>query len=144
MSQKSGRFLLILLFYIPHVSFAQGASEKAVRNVLQKQQQAWNSGNLETFMQGYWQSDSLQFIGKNGVTYGWENTFDNYKKSYPDTATMGKLTFQVLHVKLLSKTSAYVTGKWMLTRSKGNVGGYFTLLFRRINGAWVIVSDHTS
>jgi ketosteroid isomerase-like protein len=123
---------------------AQRGTYVAVREVLQQQQDAWNSGNLAGFMQGYWKSDSLQFIGKSGVTYGWQNTFDNYKKSYPDTSAMGQLTFTVLQVKPLGKSEAYVTGKWQLTRTKGNIGGYFTLLFRRINGAWVIVSDHTS
>ena len=144
MSKILCSFLLLLLFGFPRYASAQRSQEMAVRHVLEQQQQAWNNGNLEGFMKGYWPSDSLQFIGKNGVTYGWKNTFDNYKRSYPDTATMGKLAFTVLHVKCLSKTSAYVTGKWMLTRAKGNVWGYFTLLFRRINGAWVIVSDHTS
>ncbi len=136
-------FLVLFTFLSFHI-FAQSESEVAVRKVLAMQEQAWNRGDLQGFMQGYWKSDSLQFIGKNGVTYGWQKTFDNYKKSYPDTATMGKLFFTLLHVQELGKESIFITGKWDLQRTKGNVGGYFTLLFRKIAGEWVIVSDHTS
>ncbi len=136
-------FLVLFTFLSFHI-FAQSESEVAVRKVLAMQEQAWNRGDLQGFMQGYWKSDSLQFIGKNGVTYGWQKTFDNYKKSYPDTDTMGKLFFTLLHVQELGKESIFITGKWDLQRTKGNVGGYFTLLFRKIAGEWVIVSDHTS
>lgn len=123
---------------------ANAQDEQAVRKVLSVQQAAWNAGDINLFMESYWKSDSLKFIGKSGITYGWQQTKDNYKKSYPDTATMGKLTFTLLEVKVFSSTEAYVLGKWHLQRSKGDAGGYFTLLFRKVNGSWVIVSDHTS
>jgi hypothetical protein len=115
-----------------------------IRAVLTKQQQAWNDGKLEMYMQGYWNSDSLTFVGKRGVTRGWKNTLDTYKKSYPDKAAMGKLSLQVLNLKLYGNDLAFVVGKWDLTRSSGNVGGYFTLLMRKINENWVIVADHSS
>ena len=108
------------------------------------QKNAWNSGDLNQFMQTYWQNDSLMFIGKSGVTYGWQNTLNSYKKGYPDTAAMGKLNFDILHVKKLSPLYFSVVGKWFLTRSIGNVGGHFTLLFKKIKGKWLIVSDHSS
>ena len=119
-------------------------AEQAIRTLLNQQTTAWNRGDLEGFMQGYWKNDSLCFIGKSGVTYGWHNTLANYKKGYPDTTAMGKLQFTILHVQLLSKTYAHVIGKWHLTRSIGNVQGHFTLLLRRLNGQWQIVSDHSS
>ncbi len=84
------------------------------------------------------------FIGKTGVTYGWSNTLKNYKKGYPDTAAMGKLTFTLIQVKKLSKEYYHVTGKWFLKRSIGDIGGHYTLLFRKINNHWVIISDHSS
>ena len=125
--------------------FAQSASdEAAIRQLLARQSADWNRGDIDNFMKGYWENDSLMFIGKSGVTYGWTNTLNNYKKGYPDTASMGKLTFTLLHVKPISKDHYYVTGKWFLKRSIGDVGGHFTLLFRKIKKTWVIVADHSS
>jgi hypothetical protein len=95
-------------------------------------------------MQGYWENDSLMFIGKSGVTYGWQNTLNNYKRGYPDTAAMGKLVFNIISVQRLSKEYYTVVGQWQLKRSIGDVGGHYTLLFRRIKGKWVIVQDHSS
>lgn len=95
-------------------------------------------------MQGYWKSDSLKFIGKSGITYGWRATLENYKKSYPDTAAMGKLKFDLLEVKRLSVMYFFVIGKWHLARTDGDLKGYFTLLFKKIKGTWVIVADHSS
>jgi hypothetical protein len=112
--------------------------------MLQRQNEAWNSGSIDSFMVGYWNSDSLLFIGKNGVTKGYQNTLTNYKKSYSDTAKMGKLQFTIVEVRKLSAKYYWVLGKWYLTRSVGDVGGYYTLLFRKIKGRWVIVADHSS
>ena len=95
-------------------------------------------------MKGYWENDSLMFIGKSGVTYGYKNTLENYKKNYPDTAAMGKLTFTLIQVKRLSPEYYHVTGKWHLKRTIGDIGGHYTLLFRKIKGQWVIISDHSS
>jgi len=135
-------FVTVVLFCIP-VS-AQSKDEQAIRSAIEEQRIAWNTGDLNHFMKTYWQSDSLMFIGKSGVTYGWQNTLDNYKKGYPDTAAMGKLDFDILEVKRLSDSYFFVVGKWHLTRSIGNVGGHFTLLFRKIKNRWVIVADHSS
>lgn len=115
-----------------------------IQQLLSNQQKAWNDGKIEVYMQGYWKSDSLTFVGKRGVTKGWKNTLENYKKSYPDKTAMGKLDMQILSLKLLTKDMAFVVGKWDLTRSAGNVGGHFTLLLRKLNGKWVIVADHSS
>ena len=137
-------FLLVLLFSVCTVSFAQNTNEMAVRNLLAAQTKEWNKGNIPAFMETYWKSDSLMFVGKSGVTYGWQKTMDNYKKNYPDAAAMGKLNFDLLEVKELSKTYFFVVGKWHLTRSIGDIGGTFTLLFRKIKNTWVIVADHSS
>ena len=139
------RLLIIaIICFVSVHSIAQTKDEIVIRNMLNEQLKAWNKGDLNAFMQTYWHSDSLMFIGKEGVTYGWDNTLANYKKGYPDTASMGKLDFTILHVKRLSVMYFSVVGKWHLTRSIGNVGGHFTLLFKKINNRWVIVSDHSS
>jgi len=134
----------LLLCCLSTNSYAQSAAEKAVRNTLAQQSAAWNRGDIESFMKGYWENDSLMFIGKTGVTYGWTNTLNNYKKGYPDAAAMGKLTFTILKVKSLSAEYQQVVGKWHLDREQGNVEGHFTLLFQNIKGQWMIVMDHSS
>ncbi|MGH2552163.1 MAG: YybH family protein [Chitinophagaceae bacterium] len=133
-----------LCFFISSAVSAQSGNEASIREILAKQSDAWNHGNIESFMDGYWKNDSLMFIGKNGVTYGWTNTLNNYKKSYPDTAAMGHLDFTLIQIKKISKEYYHVTGKWFLKRSISDIGGHFTLLFRKIRGHWVIISDHSS
>jgi ketosteroid isomerase-like protein len=125
-------------------AFSQSKNEQAIRKVLDDQLQSWNKGNIDDFMQGYWHSDSLMFVGKSGVTYGYQNTLDNYKKSYKDTVQMGKLFFEVLQVKPLSADTYFVVGKWFLKRTIGDAGGIYTLLFKKINGKWWIIADHSS
>lgn len=141
--RKTFSLIIIVMLFFTSVH-SQSQDEAAVRALLEKQRLAWNAGDIPSFMEGYLQSDSLMFIGKSGVTYGWENTLNNYKKGYPDTAAMGKLNFTILEVKRLSDTYFFVVGKWHLTRSIGDAGGHFTLLFRKIKTKWVIVADHSS
>ena len=136
--------LFIATFFITTVSSAQSKDETAIRNAMNEQLAAWNTGDINRFMGTYWSDDSLMFIGKSGVTYGWQKTLENYKKGYPDTAAMGKLDFTILQVKHLSDKYFFVVGKWHLTRSIGNVGGAYTLLFRKIKGQWLIIADHSS
>ena len=123
---------------------AQQKDKAAIKSLMNRQIQAWNSGSIDDFMAGYWNDDSLMFVGQSGISYGWQSALNNYKKHYPDTTAMGKLTFKILQMKPLSRVYYFVAGKWDLRRSVGNVGGYFTLLFRKINGKWLIVADHTS
>lgn len=143
------KLLLLLAMLYASISYAQKQtdSDKAmILRVLSDQQKAWNDGRIEDFMNGYWRNDSLVFIGKKGITKGWQQTLDNYKKSYPDRSTMGELVFTIVSVELLSDTSAHVVGKWHLKRdvAKGDLEGHFTLVFKKINQHWVIVSDHSS
>lgn len=111
---------------------------------LQLQTECWNSGDLDCFMVGYWQSDSLMFIGKSGVIYGYENTLERYERTYPDKATMGQLNFDIKHVNKISEDAYFVVGKYHLSREMGDAEGYFSLLWRLIDGEWTIVADHSS
>ncbi len=136
--------LIILLCSCTTYVYGQSKDLKAISGVLARQEKAWNNGDLVGFMNGYWQSDSLCFIGKRGLTYGWEATLANYKKSYPDTNAMGKLTFTLLRTEKISSKAYYVIGKWKLTRTNDTLEGHFTLLWKKIKGQWVIVADHSS
>jgi ketosteroid isomerase-like protein len=136
--------LVILSVFLSVYANSQTKDDQAVRQLLNDQSAAWHRGDIETFMKGYWENDSLMFIGKSGITYGWSNTLSNYKKGYPDTAAMGKLTFALINLKQLSSEYFHVTGKWHLQRSIGNLEGHFTLLFKKIKGQWVIIADHSS
>jgi ketosteroid isomerase-like protein len=136
--------LLLLLLFLSATVFGQQSEEAQIRELLQTQTREWNKGNIEGFMQTYWKSDSLMFIGKNGIKWGWQETLANYRKSYPDTAAMGQLSFDILVVKKLSPDYFYVVGKWMLRRSIGDLSGHYNLLLRKIKGSWVIVADHSS
>ena len=138
---KRVTFLLLLITLISLNSFAQ---EAEIRALLQKQTEAWNRGDVEGFMEGYWKNDSLMFIGKSGITYGWQKTLDNYKKGYPDKTAMGFLTFTLIELKPLSKKYFSVVGKWHLKRTIGDLSGHYTLLLKKIKGSWVVISDHSS
>ena len=138
------RYLFFVLIISLNYSFAQSKDEAAVRQLLNDQTQAWNRGDIDRFMKTYWESDSLMFIGKNGVTYGWTNTLNNYKRNYPDTASMGKLSFNILLIKRLSFQYFYVIGKWNLQRSMGDLSGHYTLILKKIKGSWTIIADHSS
>ncbi len=134
----------IFIFFISFGAHAQFPDEKSIRQILDDQTKAWNKGNIDEFMKGYWNSDSLMFIGKSGVTYGYQNTLMNYKKNYSNAGQMGTLTFDLVKVQRLSPEYYFVVGKWHLARKVGDIGGHYDLLFRKIKGRWVIVSDHSS
>lgn len=135
---------LILFLAILMSNYGVFAQEKEIRNLLEQQRLDWNKGNLEAYMQGYWKSDSLLFVGKNGAKYGWKNTLDNYKKGYPDKATMGFLTFDIKEIKMIDATHAFVLGAWNLKREKDEPKGYFTLLVQKFESDWKIIVDHSS
>ena len=142
--------LLLICFAIqifsPNNGFAQADTDKdiqKVKSILMRQASDWNEGAIEKFMVGYWQSEKLKFIGNNGVTYGYEATLERYKKTYPDTKTMGKLTFDIISVEKLAPKVILMVGKFNLKREIGDASGYFTLTWQKINGEWVIIADHT-
>ena len=136
---------LFLLLLFPFCSSAQqnDSDLKAIHLVMSAQEKAWNNADLILFMEGYWKSDSLKFVGRNGLTYGWQTTLDNYRKGYPTPEAMGKLSFTIITLEKLSTESAFMVGKYQLKRSTDEPSGYFTLLWRKIAGKWVIVTDHT-
>lgn len=136
--------VLMLLLLHGSVTCAQNKAVRTIRNILETQTTSWNKGDVDGFMKGYWENDSLLFIGKSGPVYGWRTTLLNYKKSYPDTTAMGKLHFDIIKIEKISGRSYNVVGRWFLTRSIGNLQGVYTLLFKKINGEWVIVQDHSS
>jgi ketosteroid isomerase-like protein len=136
--------LIILLL----LSCMQGYSQKPeaeIRKIMDDQAAAWNRADIEGFMAiGYWRSEKLKFVSGDKVTLGWQQTLDNYKKTYGTGALMGKLTFSDLDITILSKDAAYVVGGWSLAREKDNPKGKFTLLWRKFKEGWRIVSDHSS
>ncbi len=136
--------IVCALLLLSIAATAQNKDEQAIKKILANQEAAWNDGRLDKFMIGYWNNDSLLFIGKNGPNYGYDNTLKNYQKSYTDTSVMGHFTSSVISIKRLSKEYYFVTGKWFLKRTVGNISGYYTLLFHKIKGEWVIIADHSS
>jgi beta-aspartyl-peptidase (threonine type) len=118
--------------------------EAAIRAVLESQQTAWNEGNVPAFMEHYWKSDDLTFSAGGKVTRTWQGTLENYQQRYPTPHDMGKLAFDNLEVTPLGTQAALVLGDWQLARASGQLGGNFTLIFRRVDDRWVIIHDHTS
>lgn len=135
-------FLLVVNSSILFSQVKQAEVNTVVKN-MKTQELAWNEADIAGFMKYYWKSDSLKFIGSKGITYGWQKTYDNYVKGYPTKEAMGILTFTIKEATQLSETSIYVIGQWQLNKEKPT-GGYFTLLWKKINNEWVIVADHTS
>lgn len=139
--------LLVLICFCGNSLNAQALKAKEIKSIeaiMDKQENCWNEGDLNCFMEGYWQSASLRFMGKSGVTYGWQSTLDRYIKSYPDKATMGQLTFNIISLEKLSRKKALMVGQWQLKRDNDDVGGHFSLIWKKIKGEWLIVFDHSS
>lgn len=137
-------FLCTLLLSLSIHCAAGKLAEKAILAVLNKQVSAWNNGDLTRYMKGYWQSDSLVFIGKKGCTYGYEATLRNYQKAYPDKSAMGQLHFSDIHFKKITSRNYLVIGAWHLQRSIGNLDGHFSLFLRKRKMHWHIIADHSS
>lgn len=141
--------VLLVLIALSATAFAQSAKQKTksadeIRAVMDAQTAAWNRGDIEGFMQGYWRSPELKFVSGAVVTRGWQPTLDRYKKSYDSRAKMGVLTFSDLEINVLSKDAAVVLGNWSLQRETDKPGGKFTLIFRKFKDGWRVVHDHTS
>ncbi len=116
----------------------------AITAVLKKQQDAWNQGDVDTFLQGYWRSPELTFSGAGGIARGWDGVLARYKEHYPNREAMGQLEFSGLEIRFLGQDAALVLGHWHLTRQKGDVGGVFSLVLERFTEGWRIIHDHTS
>ena len=114
-----------------------------IQNILGRQADDWNRGDIESFMQAYWKSPDLTFSSVGRITRGWHQTLENYHKRYPSRKAMGHLDFSDLEITPMGDDAALVLGRWHVEREKP-IGGAFTLIFRRFRGRWVIVHDHTS
>src|SRR5713101_7956324 len=116
----------------------------AIGAVLSAQQTAWNRGDVDAFLVGYWHSPELTFSGSGGVVRGWDGVLTRYKKNYPDRAAMGQLDFSELEFRFLGPDAALVLGRWHLKRERDDLGGVFTLVWQRLPEGWKIIHDHTS
>lgn len=118
--------------------------EIQIKAVLEDQKNAWNEGDIDAFMQGYWQSEDLRFVSGDAVYTGWQATIDRYYQTYPDRAAMGQLEFSGLEVMKTSEEIATVNGLWKLQRANDTPNGAFVLEFRKFGDSWLITSDTTS
>lgn len=148
---KNIKFSILIFFSLCAIVSCSGtktidiaADKDAIAKVLRDQEKAWSSGNIEAFMEGYWKDDQLTFIGSSGVSYSWATTLSNYKKNYPDKAAMGKLSFDIMELRPITNGSYYMIGKYTLKRAEDEPSGFFSLVWEKKNGNWVITSDHTS
>jgi len=115
-----------------------------IKKILSSQQECWNNGDIDGFMQGYWNSEKLVFTSLNHKpAYGWKNTLERYKNSYPTKSSMGELKFEILNLKLISKTTATLKGKWELIRQNDHPNGLFWLDIEKFDNNWLITKDST-
>jgi uncharacterized protein (TIGR02246 family) len=145
----AGAFAIGIFIFVNRLAPAQAAAEhsadrEAITAVLTSQQTAWNRGDVDAFLTGYWRSPELTFSGSSGVARGWDGVLARYKKNYPDRAAMGQLDFSNLEFRFLGPDAALVLGHWHLRREKDDVGGVFTLVWQRFPDGWKIIHDHTS
>jgi uncharacterized protein (TIGR02246 family) len=140
----TGTFLFVQKQVFAKPADERTADRDAVRAVLSAQQTAWNRGDVDAFVVGYWHSPELTFSGSSGVARGWDGVLARYKKNYPDSAAMGHLDFSELEFRFLGPDAALVLGRWHLKREKDDVGGVFTLVWQRFPDGWKIIHDHTS
>ena len=142
--------LLALITFAPRVPELRAAAEErlndrvAITKILDAQQNNWNEGNVDAFLEGYWHSPDLTFSGTGGIARGWDAVLARYKKNYPDRAAMGRLDFYDLEFRFLGPDAALVLGHWHLARAQGDIGGVFSLVWQRFPEGWRIVHDHTS
>lgn len=137
-------FLLSLNGYTQEKLSNFETSKNEITSMMLQQANDWSNGDIEAFMKGYIKSDSLVFIGSKGLTYGWQQTLDNYKKGYPTKDHTGTLTFDLLEFKELGLYTFLVIGKYNLKRKVGDASGHFSIILKRLNGEWKIVVDHSS
>ena len=140
----TGVFLFALRSALPKSADERKADREAISTVLSAQRSAWNRGDVDIFLVGYWHSPELTFSGSSGVTRGWDGVLARYKKNYPDRGAMGQLNFSELEFRFLGADAALVLGRWHLKRDKDDVGGVFTLVWQRFPDGWKIIHDHTS
>jgi len=137
-------FCTLILSQTGFTQTTEQEDKEAIMAVLKAQRLAWSDNNMEEFMEGYWKSDSLKFYGRNGVTYGWENTLERYKQAYPTPDHTGILSFKITDISKITDEAYYVMGEYHLKRTVGNATGIFMIIFKRIDGEWKIIADTSS
>ena len=136
-------FATLLVFFSCSTS-TEKQDKKEILAVMDAQQIAWSKHDLKGFMEGYWKSDSLKFYGSNGLTYGWDKTLANYKKSYPTPDDSGVLNFKINDISKINDGAYFIMGAYHLARKKVDAKGIFMIIFKKINGVWKIVADTSS
>jgi ketosteroid isomerase-like protein len=139
-----GALVLVLVATASGQQSGNAPTISEIRDVLRAQQEAWNRGDINSFMNGYARAETTVFVSGDEVTRGWQTVRDRYLKKYSDRAKMGRLTFSDLEIKQLGPDSALGLGRWELKRAVDNPHGLFTLIFRKTPDGWRIVHDHTS
>ncbi|MCH2034773.1 MAG: DUF4440 domain-containing protein [Tenacibaculum sp.] len=133
--------LSLLVVFLSCASSNEEQDKKEILALMKHQESDWSRHDLDCFMLGYWKSDSLKFQGRKGITYGWKQTLENYKKSYPYEEDTGKLKFKIRSISKIESNSYYVMGEYHLTREIGNADGIFMIILKKIKGEWKIIAD---
>jgi len=137
-------FVLVQSHVLANAADDRKTDREAIGAVLNGQEKAWNRGDVDAFLIGYWHSPELTFSGSSGVARGWDGVLARYKKNYPDKAAMGQLDFSELEFRFLGPDAALVLGRWHLKRDNDDLGGVFSLVWQRFPDGWKIIHDHTS
>ena len=144
-------FVIVGLFFLLNACMSENKSEvsyetskKEITAMMMKTAEDWSNGALEAFMEGYIKSDSLKFVGSSGITYGWKQTLENYRKGYPTKDHTGTLTFNLLEFDQLAIDVFLVIGEYHLKRNVGDADGMFSIILKKINDEWKIIADHSS
>jgi len=134
----------LLLVFLSNCSNHYKSDVNEIKAIMDKQAVCWSNGDIEGYMDGYWKSDSLRFLGRRGITKGWKTTLDNYKKSYPNQKEMGRLRFNYISFEPLTNDQMFVVGKWTIEREKDTICGYYSLLWKKFDSKkWKVIFDHT-
>lgn len=147
---KRFKFIFLVILFLSFMGYAQErmanyeVSKKEITAMMLQQATDWSNGNIKAFMEGYIKSDSLKFIGSSGITYGWQQILENYKKRYPTKDHTGILTFNLLSFDQLANDVFLVIGEYHLKRAIGDANGMFSIILKRFNGKWKIIADHSS
>ena len=140
--------IISLIFVFQNLIYTQDTisliDKDQIRSVLKKQESDWNKGDIDSFMNGYLNSNDLVFNGSKGPFYGFKSVKERYKNTYPTINEMGKLKFEILKISGITKYVAYLVGKYILIYPEKEDSGFFTLTFVKLNNEWLILSDHTS
>ena len=140
-------FKILLFYFVIFLTCCKSTNNcDEIYDLMQEQEESWNEGNIDDFMNKYWNNDSLIFLGKSGINYGWKKTISNYKNSYKDKNEMGRLEFKNILCKPINKSTHIIAGKWSIFREDSirNIGGYYSLIWVKKDKVWKIIYDHTS